>query len=75
MASLRLQHTPHTVCHHYAKRYFGVLTINLAAQDDENEAGPAVPTGNQEHIIGTGGESETLDPSTHAPEPPSNDSS
>ncbi|KAI1073122.1 hypothetical protein LB507_009172 [Fusarium sp. FIESC RH6] len=31
-------------------------------QDEEDEPAPAMRTGNQEHIIGTGGESETLDP-------------
>ncbi|KAF9775031.1 hypothetical protein IL306_006856 [Fusarium sp. DS 682] len=31
-------------------------------QDEEEEPGPAVASTNQEHIVGTGGESETLDP-------------
>ncbi|KAF4344253.1 hypothetical protein FBEOM_1647 [Fusarium beomiforme] len=31
-------------------------------QEDEEEPGPAVASTNQEHIVGTGGESETLDP-------------
>lgn len=72
VASRRLQHTPHIVCHHNAKRLFGVLTTNFVAQDDEDQPTPAVSAGNQEHIIGTSGESETLDPRTYTPRIPSN---
>ncbi|KAF5680952.1 hypothetical protein FCIRC_5694 [Fusarium circinatum] len=32
------------------------------AQDEEEDPGPAVASTNQEHIVGTGGETETLDP-------------
>ncbi|EKJ69855.1 hypothetical protein NXS19_002312 [Fusarium pseudograminearum] len=37
-------------------------TYTAYTQDDEDQPTPAVSAGNQEHIIGTSGESETLDP-------------
>ncbi|RGP80489.1 hypothetical protein FLONG3_1417 [Fusarium longipes] len=37
-------------------------TYAAYTQDEEEEPTPAVPSGNQEHIIGTTGETETLDP-------------
>ncbi|KAM0405357.1 hypothetical protein ACHAQC_000435 [Fusarium culmorum] len=37
-------------------------TYAAYTQDDEDQPTPAVSAGNQEHIIGTSGESETLDP-------------
>jgi hypothetical protein len=37
-------------------------TYAAYTQDDEDEPAPTVSSGNQEHIIGTSGESETLDP-------------
>jgi hypothetical protein len=72
VASRRLQHTLHTVRHCSTKRYFRMLTTNFVAQEEEEEPVPSAPPGNQEHIIGTGGESETLDPSTNTPSSPSN---
>jgi len=64
VASRRLHRILHTVWHSSTTSWFGLLTECFVAQDEEDEPAPAMPAGNQEHIIGTGGESETLDPRT-----------
>lgn len=61
-ATHRLQHTLHTVWHYSTKRCFGALTTVLATHEDEDEPAPSTSSGTKEHIIGTSGESETLDP-------------
>ncbi|KAH7254029.1 uncharacterized protein BKA55DRAFT_510114 [Fusarium redolens] len=52
---------------HYSRdQYRGGESSSAAyapyAQDEEEDPGPAVASTNQEHIVGTGGETETLDP-------------
>lgn len=42
--------------------YFTLLTVYIVAQEEEDEPGPVAPSGNPEHIVGTGGDAEKLDP-------------
>lgn len=51
-----------TVRHLRTELHFTLLTVYIVAQEEEDEPGPVAPSGNPEHIVGTGGDAEKLDP-------------
>jgi hypothetical protein len=58
----RRLHIQLTVRYLRTELYFTLLTVYIVAQEEEDEPGPVAPSGNPEHIVGTGGDTEKLDP-------------
>ncbi|WZH47482.1 uncharacterized protein QYS62_008627 [Fusarium acuminatum] len=44
------------------RQYYPYTQAGQVAQEEEDEPGPVAPSGNPEHIVGTGGDAEKLDP-------------